>query len=56
MAAIQSGSALTVALCLRAGMNGQDEDYSGVTCADIVKHSCEEAKANEMLAVLEMFK
>ena len=56
MAAIQSGSARTVALCLNAGMNGQDADYSGITCADIVKQSCEEAKANKMLALLEMYK
>ena len=56
MAAIQSGSARTVALCLNAGMNGQDEDYLGITCAVIVKQSCEEEKANQMLALLEMFK
>ena len=56
MAAIQSGCARTVALCLNAGMNGQDEDYAGFTCADVVRQSCDEAKADQMLEILDTFK
>ena len=45
MMAIQSGCANTVTMCLNAGMNGQDEDYLGRTCADIAKQSCQEQVA-----------
>ena len=56
MMAIQSGSTSTVAMCLNAGMNGQDENYLGRKCADIAKQSCTEEVAEQIVSILETYK
>ena len=44
MDAIDSGEPSAIEYCLEAGMNGQDEDYLGVSCSQLVEMKSESSQ------------